>query len=335
MSMYSVHLGTGHNLQCKNIKSSTIKAYCLNVATFVCLFDPEKRDPRYSSPLSKAFAICLTKVFNEFSRWEDMPNRREAYSLAMQATLTLMARDCHSDTILPVLRDWFLCMLQAAARRGEWAQPLSCYDILKPALNFKEETMAFTLGNIQFLRVGKHRCTIVWALAHRDQVEHYELTWDTQKNGNNGESKLFSRNNQRPELDCVDAMLRIVARFARILGLDNTTTPLAIFLPAVNSSTPVLITSSEIKTVMQKVAIVTYDFDPSNEKDRVFIARFTGHSLRVGMAVLLQAMGFSAHDIKMLCRWKSEAFMDYLRNLVYVTERVNQAWTDASLIPSL
>jgi hypothetical protein len=60
-----------------------------------------------------------------------------------------------------------------------------------------------------------------------------------------------------------------------------------------------------------------------------------GHSLRVGMAVLLQAMGFSGHDIKMLCRWKSEAFMDYLRNLVYVTDRVNTAVVDASTIPSL
>jgi hypothetical protein len=215
--LFILERGILFNLQCKSIKSGTIKMYCLNVATFVSLFDPQRRDPRYATPSSKTMAFPLTKVFLEFARWEVMPNRREPYSLAMQACLHELAKSQPPDTIAPVLWNWFLTMLQAASRRGEWAQPLGRYNLTKPDLNFKGAKIAFTLANVQFMLVGKRRCSILHALANRRVVAHYELEWDTQKNGMNGESKLFSRNHDRPDLDCVDAMLTIVDRFVRLI----------------------------------------------------------------------------------------------------------------------
>ena len=37
-AMFALHLSTGHSIQCKSLKSSTIEQYVLNAATLVALF---------------------------------------------------------------------------------------------------------------------------------------------------------------------------------------------------------------------------------------------------------------------------------------------------------
>ena len=46
------------------------------------------------------------------------------------------------------------------------------------------------------------------------------------------------------------------------------------------------------------------------------LSRFTVHSLRVGACFMLHTAGFSADDIKFELRWRSDAFRDYLRNIL-------------------
>ena len=82
---------------------------------------------------------------------------------------------------------------------------------------------------------------------------------------------------------------------------------------------------------MHSLAAEIYNFDPI--VDKAELAQFTSHSLRIGACVILQAMGIKGHDIKKLLRWKSNAFMDYLLNLVILGERHNQAVADAADFP--
>jgi hypothetical protein len=55
---------------------------------------------------------------------------------------------------------------------------------------------------------------------------------------------------------------------------------------------------------------------------------------RVGACATLYAKGFSEMEIKFLLRWKSNAFMTYLRNLAVTSRRHNEAMNDVSEIPN-
>jgi hypothetical protein len=61
---------------------------------------------------------------------------------------------------------------------------------------------------------------------------------------------------------------------------------------------------------------------------------WSSHSLRVGACTTLYAMGFHEMEIKHLLRWKSNAFMTYLRNLAVTSRRHNEALNDANCIPN-
>jgi hypothetical protein len=92
------------------------------------------------------------------------------------------------------------------------------------------------------------------------------------------------------------------------------------------------ITSDKIESVMRAIACEVYDLDPEKHKEE--LSRFSAHSLRVGACVILQAMGFSDHEIKKLLRWKSDKWMAYTRNLVIATLKHNRAVFMASQIPT-
>jgi hypothetical protein len=45
-------------------------------------------------------------------------------------------------------------------------------------------------------------------------------------------------------------------------------------------------------------------------------------------------VGFQAHDIKKLLRWRPEAFMDYFHNLVVLADRHSDAIVAAGEMPA-
>lgn len=61
---------------------------------------------------------------------------------------------------------------------------------------------------------------------------------------------------------------------------------------------------------------------------------WSSHSLRVDACTTLYTMGFHEKEIKHLLRWKSNAFMPYLRNLAITSRRHNTAIEDTSAIPN-
>ena len=66
--------------------------------------------------------------------------------------------------------------------------------------------------------------------------------------------------------------------------------------------------------------------------DRKHLQRWGTHSLRVGACVVLHAMGFSALDIQWILRWRSMAFLTYLRNLTVLATKQVRALDRAAAI---
>jgi hypothetical protein len=331
---YAMHLGTGHSLSFRNIRSGTIRGYLLAAASLVMSFDrdPSGRDARKELGQS-TLCFPLDKVLKELKRWEDVPKRREPYSLAMQFALMAQTKDVNPLGLLPALADWFGVMLQAGGRRSEWAQDRGRSRLTSFELNHRGDPMAFCLGDIEFLSSERHPISHQAALASPSQVSLVRLCWRTQKNGQHGDHRLYSRNVHNPSLDMVAFWLSILHRFISLVGF-RSHLPLALYLDEA-SKVPKFITSADIELHMRRLAVEVYQLDPRNKRDALGISQFSAHSLRVGGCVVLQACGFEAHTIQRLLRWTSDSWMVYTRNLVVVTQHHNKAMADAALFPTL
>ena len=84
---------------------------------------------------------------------------------------------------------------------------------------------------------------------------------------------------------------------------------------------------------MRSLAVTVYNLHPTTNKKE--LQKWSSHSLRVGACVVLHSMGFSALDIQWLLRWRSNAFMAYLRNLAGLADRHNEAHDRAHAMPHL
>ena len=92
------------------------------------------------------------------------------------------------------------------------------------------------------------------------------------------------------------------------------------------------ITTVDIDATLRAAAAKVYQLDPTAH--RATLQLWSSHSLRVGACTLLYSKGFSEMEIKYLLRWKSNAFMTYLRNLAVTSRRQNDAVNDTSEIPN-
>ena len=114
--------------------------------------------------------------------------------------------------------------------------------------------------------------------------------------------------------------------------LDPMTTPLSVYYDTRLSAVR-LIDAKDIAMFIQCMAMLVYHLDPV--RDALAIRKWGCHSLRVGAAVTLHAMGFSTLDIQWILRWRSTAFMVYLHNVAILSTRQNAAWDRAAALPFL
>ena len=331
LAMYAMHVGSGSTLLCKTIKVATVKLYVRAAATFLSLFGEHSRDYRKDYVTDAHLSPTLTSVFDELQRWEKVANRREPYTLEMlddlKNTATLVQ---NPDSLLAAAADWFQCGLHAGLRLTEWAQEAGCADLQKYKKDFHNDARAFLLGDIRFEDDARTRFTAQQVLA-KDADTSIVKCWvkfRTQKNGQNGEEKLFTRNDKG---HCfVGAMLRILRRFVRIRGFYDEKTPLALYKNEGDSEGR-FITASDIETIMRHNAANVYKLDPVRDKKALQL--WSSHSLRVGACVLLHASGCTESTIQWLLRWRSNAFMAYLRNVAILCNNQNAAFDKAAAMP--
>jgi hypothetical protein len=332
MAIYAMHLGTGHSLSSRVIKAGTIRRYLKDAADFSQHFDDQPmrdiRKPRGETHLAK----IIDNVLKELQRWENVPNRREPYTPAMQ--LELLRRSLHDDilSLRAALADWFGVNLTAGCRLTEWAQEDGHAHLYDPILNARGDPYAFCYDDVEFLGAGRRRLSTRLALARPYLIHAVRLTFRMQKNGQHGEKKTFTRNTTHPDLDTVERWVRILKRFVSLCG-HTSGVPLCVY-KSDNSKTVNYITASDIEAEMRSLAAVVYGFDPSKPADHAELLKFSAHSLRVGACCILQAMGFPDHAIQQLLRWLSDSWKVYTRNLITIAQQQAQAVVDVAELPN-
>jgi hypothetical protein len=332
LAMYAQHLGTGSNLVCRTIRTDTIKKYVTVAASFHALFGPHPRDFRKDIATDTKVSTTLSAVYVEQKRWEDVPNRREPYTLEMLDTMQheFAASGYGQNSLNAALVDWFTCGLFAGLRLGEWAQPSCQSTITSYKLNIRNEAQALCISDVRF--ESEHRVqysAAAAATATNITMVKCWIKFRTQKNGQHGEEKLFSRNSSGKCFP--SAMLRIIRRFISLRGSSDCWTPLAIYQSDISSQSPTFITASDIEAAMRRVAARVYQLDPV--KDAKHLMKWSAHSLRVGACVIIHSMGMSTAQIKFLLRWRSDAFMVYLRNTATLADRQNDIFNEADAMP--
>lgn len=329
MATYGVHLATGHSIKAINIKAGTMKEYMLAAAGLIKLFD---KIPRGSRKELHTDRLCNTvsKVLGEVKRFEDIPNRCEAYTPSMQRHLVKMAKNMPKDSLEVALVDWFAVGLQGGNRRAEWCQDKGCGKLNKFQLSQKGTPYAFTMEDITFYRKGKLGLTLEAAIKYPSSVEHVRVKYRWQKNGEHGQTKYQSRNHNRPHLCSVSSWIRICDRFIRLRGSTVTTEPLSIYYDAIRHNEVRNVVANEAADVMRFIAKEVYQVTNKTE-----LSSFSCHSLRVGACCSLYAAGYPEHSIKKLLRWKSESWMDYVRDLIVMTFKHNKALNEVDELPCM
>ena len=332
LAMYARHVGTGQTLLCKTIKVATVKQYVRAAATFLALFGDTTRDYRKNYATDTAISSTLNSVYNELARWENVPDRREPYTLEMLSFLKKSVQRAVScqDSLGTAMADWFECGLFAGLRLAEWAQDAYCADIRRFKRDFKQQARAFCLDDVRFEDDTRSRYSAQQVLHHKvhTSIQKCWIKFRTQKNGQHGEERLFTRNENG--MCFVQAMLRIIDRFDRIVGRHDVCTPLALYNNQ-GEKEPKFITASDIEKIMRHTAAEVYKLDPV--KDHKILQKWSAHSLRVGACVILHAMGCTESQIKWLLRWRSSAFMVYLRNVAILSSLHHQKLDEAPAMP--
>ena len=149
------------------------------------------------------------------------------------------------------------------------------------------------------------------------------------------EERKFVTNDEPDGFCFVKSAYRSLERFQRLMAVEPdlhpSRTPLSVYLdPRTNRVQ--LITATDIEGFIRDLATTTHDLDPTRDKD--YINRWSSHSLRVGACVVLHTMGFSSLDIQWVLRWKSTAYMVYLRNTSLLSSRQNKALNRAAALPN-
>ena len=75
---------------------------------------------------------------------------------------------------------------------------------------------------------------------------------------------------------------------------------------------------------MRDAAARVYNLNPRTRQKELQLQ--SAHLIRFGACVILYAMGFTASQIKFILRWKSMAFLVYLRNLALWHANKTKLW---------
>lgn len=253
--------------------------------------------------------MYISKVLLEVKRWESMPNRREPVTLEMIKHM-IANRSSVMTSLSNALTDWHIAGQYLGQRLGEWA--MTNYTTSIP-ITKTGECIPFRFDDLIFLGNGSKRVKqsrSVRLLVH--EVTAVYVRWKVQKNGDNGQRILFTKNKGNVKLCPVRALLRIRERARKLRLAANV--PLSVFVD--DKDVVTFIRAKHIEEHLRGVAKVVYNIDDPGE-----LKRWSPHSIRVGAAVRLHTAGKGGPYIQLRLRWRSLTFMVYLRNTIEIADQ--------------
>jgi hypothetical protein len=298
----------GDNILGLNIRSSTIRNYVKAAAK---LYTARRlADPFESPALEINYPAVLIKALKAY---ESIPNRREIICDAMLEHIERLARQAPQDSLYASFFNWLAWSRYSGPRRSEWCQTRKTkFDTVENGP--PGESQAFRLDDISFYDADGREVPL-----HSDnwhKVKYASVRWRFQKNNENGETIKYYEDEINVRWCPCSALWNIALRAVR-LGIPAHE-PIAQHLT--DKGDRHFITDKDVKSILQDAAKQTLGIT-----DRNVLARWTCHSLRVTAANELHRLGFSDLYIKLRLRWKSDAFMNYLRHTVHVARNHTKA----------
>ena len=232
LAMFALHLFTGHSIQAKSIKLGTIQGYIRSVGTFLQQYHPDSIDPRFDRPGDQRVGALLTTVFERIRKYENIPDRQEPFTIEMlEFVLAWAAEIDDDDCLIAVLADWYVIGLHLGLRKSEWAQELdSQWNVTRYNADIHGRARAFIILDFRIQTTGGRRYSGHSCLrVQPNTVRKLWVTFRTQKNGQHGEERMFTRTQLDGKRCMIQAVYRVLRRFVRLMGPDDTETPLALY----------------------------------------------------------------------------------------------------------
>ena len=308
---YAVYLSMGNTIKAISISTLTLKRYLSAAGDFVGVntrFDHTAQKDNTSKTKRPRGEVSelIRNVIREHHRWEKMPNRREPITTKMIDFWVKRAEKADPDSFTAAMADWMILGIATGMRKSEWAQDTSIKTKCGYNINVDGSCRAFIYDDFSLerdsLAVSKTTST---KLSFKQRFDVLRIRWRFQKNGDNGQEIVFSRNAKNKHRCPIAAARRILARADR-LGVPKSH-PLSAYS---HNGKIYYFKDTEIKKDIQSVAKQVY-----NITNKAQIGRFTNHSVRVGACTLLHCGEADTLTIKTRLRWRSESFTMYLRNM--------------------
>ena len=315
LACYAVSLAQGQTLLGKIVRSATIKNYLKDA----CSLFKARKIPHVPPLDTDYIHIILTTL----QRYEDVPNRRNMITDDMMHWLLRVAKGLSQDDELVAILDWLILGRYSGFRKSEWCQSsMSTFETITDWPG--QPPLAFIFSDFRYLDRNEGRLPYD---APHSEIWYVEILWRKQKNGNNGESKKFARDNNKPRFCPVRAAIRIIARALRLSVPEDE--PMAVFKH--KSKRRVFITDTLVAKHLRGAASAVLNINKSDDE----LNLWSTHSIRVTAANLLHREKFADSFIMKRLRWSSYAFMDYLRDTIYAAEQHAGLKISDSNLPSL
>jgi hypothetical protein len=318
ISCYAVSLIQGETILRRKIRHATIRNYVKAATTL-------HRDRDLPSPYGAPIDY-ISLVLNAVKKFEKQPNRRDMIYDEMVHHLDTISSNYEADSLEAALIDWIYLGRFVGYRSIEW-----CQTTQKQYLKIDHPTWdgpksyAFIADDFQFynkLKQPVHDPTNVSI----DDIDYVTIRFRKQKNDRNYEVIPYLKDYENPTFCAVRAALRIRQRAQRLkVPLEE---PIGVFQSQKGKykNQRCFLTASHVALLLQAVARTVFKLKHGDKS----LQRWTSHSIRVTACNLLHRQGYSDTYIQTRLRWRSNAFLDYLRNTLYTAA----AHTKALHIPS-
>ena len=306
VACYLISLVQGDTIQGGRIKLRTIRNYLTDVEG---LFAATKTNLMIVDEIN-----YVKIVLDAIKQFEKVPNRRYMIEDTMVIWLYNEAqKELCIDSGLSAIVDWIILGRYTGFRKSEWAQStLSSFQKIDTWEG--NPPLAMILSDFQFLGSNQERLSVKTLYNQglqleevAKQVEHVNIEWRHQKNGDHGQKVMYSRDRNNPKYCPTLAALRIAWRALR-LGVPSDE-PIGVFKKKKRRR---FITDTMVAEILREAAKEVLKITDPDE-----LKLWSTHSIRVTAANLLHRERFSDSFIQSRLRWKSNSFLVYLRNTIY------------------
>ena len=274
-------------------------------------------------PRNAAKVDFVKIVLDAVKKYEKVPDRHEMIHDDMFKHMLTLYKKYYTtdpDSYVVSLCEWIFLGRYTGFRREEWcSEKAHEYTTIDDPLWDGNKVRSIAIEDFTFYNSNNAPVTItqdMWSRPNStlpDNISFVEVCFRKQKNNDNYQKIIYSCCDRNPLMCPVFVAYRIHCRGLR-LGAPPTY-PAAIYWDN-KAQSHKLITSRQANQFLRQTASKTFGI-PAKSKS---LDKWSCHSIRVTACNLLHRARYSDSYIKSRLRWRSDAFLMYLRNTFYTAK---------------